>query len=123
MRSRTTSFLSMVRNHRHWQSASEGGPDTWVPRRASGPLFCFGEISAQDRPMSTKLAPFPSLMARATAMSLLAALFGAPCLAQRKPDLSRLVVVGDSLSAGFQSGSLLDVQQMHGYGAVVAAQA
>src|SRR5260370_238192 len=63
MRLGTTSFLSMVRNYRHWQSASEGGPDTWVPRRASGPLFCFGEISAQDRPMSMKLAPFPSLIA------------------------------------------------------------
>jgi lysophospholipase L1-like esterase len=38
-------------------------------------------------------------------------------------DLSRLVVVGDSLSAGFQNGSLLDSQQVHGYASVVAAQA
>lgn len=38
-------------------------------------------------------------------------------------DLSRLVVVGDSLSAGFQNGSLLDAQQIHGYASVVARQA
>jgi len=41
----------------------------------------------------------------------------------RKTDLSRLVIVGDSLSAGFQNGSLLDSQQPHGYAALVAAQA
>ena len=38
-------------------------------------------------------------------------------------DLSRLVVVGDSLSAGYQNGSLLDSQQIHGYAAVVASRA
>ena len=38
-------------------------------------------------------------------------------------DLSRLVVVGDSLSAGFQNGSLLDSQQVNGYATVVAHQA
>ena len=42
----------------------------------------------------------------------------------RKPaDLSRLVVVGDSLSAGVQNFSLLDTQQPNGYAAVVARQA
>ncbi len=35
----------------------------------------------------------------------------------------RLVVVGDSLSAGYQSGSLLDAQQVHGYAALFAAKA
>ena len=34
-------------------------------------------------------------------------------------DLSRLVVVGDSLSAGYQNGSLLDSQQVNGYASVV----
>jgi hypothetical protein len=63
---------------------------------------------------------FRSITARVSACTLLAAL-AAPSLAQ-KADLSRLVVVGDSLSAGFQSASLLDVQQVHGYGSVVAAQ-
>jgi lysophospholipase L1-like esterase len=38
-------------------------------------------------------------------------------------DFSRLVVVGDSLSAGFQSNSLIDSGQVHGYANVVAQQA
>ena len=52
-----------------------------------------------------------------------------PSWAQKKADpdqeadLSRLVVVGDSLSAGFQNGSLLDSQQPHGYASLVAKQA
>src|SRR6202046_1960343 len=40
-----------------------------------------------------------------------------------KANLSRIVVVGDSLSAGFQSDSLLDTAQPHGWAAVLAAQA
>jgi GDSL-like Lipase/Acylhydrolase family len=40
-----------------------------------------------------------------------------------KVDFSRLVVVGDSLSAGFQNFSLLDTQQSHGYASLVAQQA
>ena len=54
-------------------------------------------------------------------MSIICA--GVPAAAQRRADLSRLVVVGDSLSAGYQNGSLLDTQQVHGYANVVAAQA
>lgn len=46
-----------------------------------------------------------------------------PAWAQKKADLSRLVVVGDSLSAGFQNGSLLDSQQPHGYASLVVEQA
>jgi phospholipase/lecithinase/hemolysin len=38
-------------------------------------------------------------------------------------DLSRLVVVGDSLSAGFQSARLVGSQQVHGYPALIATQA
>lgn len=38
-------------------------------------------------------------------------------------DFSRFVVVGDSLSAGFQSDSLIDTAQPHGYANVVAQQA
>lgn len=41
----------------------------------------------------------------------------------RRADLSRLVVVGDSLSAGFQNGSLLATQQVNGYASLIAAQA
>ncbi len=42
---------------------------------------------------------------------------------ERRADLSNLVVIGDSLAAGFQNGSLLDVQQVHGFASLVAAQA
>jgi len=41
----------------------------------------------------------------------------------RKANLSRLVVVGDSLSAGFQNFSLLGTQQIHNYASLVAGQA
>lgn len=47
----------------------------------------------------------------------------APAAAQHKADLSRLVVVGDSLSAGYQNGSLLATQQVHGYANLIAQQA
>ncbi len=47
----------------------------------------------------------------------------APASGQRKADLSRLVVIGDSLSAGYQNGSLLSTQQPHGYASLVAKQA
>jgi lysophospholipase L1-like esterase len=50
-------------------------------------------------------------------------LIGTIALAETKVDLSRLVVVGDSLSAGFQNHSLLDSQQVNGYASLVAAQA
>jgi lysophospholipase L1-like esterase len=42
---------------------------------------------------------------------------------KRKVDLSRLVVVGDSLSAGFQNGSLIESAQVNGYAALLAKQA
>ena len=38
-------------------------------------------------------------------------------------DFSQVVYVGDSLTAGFQNGSLLDTQQPHGWAALVAQQA
>ena len=43
--------------------------------------------------------------------------------ASERADLSRLVVVGDSLSAGVQNFSLLDVQQIKGYATLIAEQA
>jgi lysophospholipase L1-like esterase len=42
---------------------------------------------------------------------------------KRRADLTRLVVVGDSLSAGFQSGSLIESAQVNGYAALIAEQA
>jgi lysophospholipase L1-like esterase len=41
----------------------------------------------------------------------------------RKADLSKLVFVGDSLTAGFQSDSLIETAQVHGWANVVATQA
>ncbi len=39
------------------------------------------------------------------------------------PDFSNMVVIGDSLSAGFQNGSLLDTQQPNGWASLFAQQA
>lgn len=39
------------------------------------------------------------------------------------PSFATTVVIGDSLSAGFQNGSLLDSQQPHGWASLVATQA
>jgi GDSL-like Lipase/Acylhydrolase len=41
----------------------------------------------------------------------------------RKADLSNLIVIGDSVSAGLQNGSMLAEQQVHGYASLVAGQA
>src|ERR1700758_744684 len=38
-------------------------------------------------------------------------------------NFSNTVFLGDSLTAGYQSGSLLDTQQVHGWAPVVAKQA
>jgi lysophospholipase L1-like esterase len=39
------------------------------------------------------------------------------------PGFAKTVVIGDSLSAGFQNGSLLDAQQPHGWASLIATQA
>ncbi len=81
------------------------------------------------------LAPrsWAALLCAALLLAGLSAAFSAPARAQEarpdfffgphKANLSKVVVVGDSLSAGFQSGSLLDSAQPHGWAAVLAAQA
>src|SRR5438445_1052285 len=61
-------------------------------------------------------------IARIGVLTLLASLSSVG-FAQKHADLSRLVVVGDSLSAGFQNSSLLDSQQPHGYASLIADQA
>ena len=63
------------------------------------------------------------LFATCLAITMVWLLIASRALAQSPADLSRLVVVGDSLSAGFQNHSLLDSQQPHGYASLVAAQA
>ena len=77
--------------------------------------------------------PAKPLVLAALVLAGFAGAFSSPTRAQdarpdflfgpHKANLSRLVVVGDSLSAGFQSDSLLDTAQPHGWAAVVAAQA
>jgi GDSL-like Lipase/Acylhydrolase len=56
------------------------------------------------------------------ALAVLLVLATLPLAAQQRVDLSRLVVVGDSLSAGYQNGSLLETQQVNGYANLVAKQ-
>lgn len=60
---------------------------------------------------------------RVTAGIIAATLGTSTLTAGPKIDMSRLVVVGDSLSAGYQNMSLLDTQQAKGYAALVAKQA
>lgn len=69
--------------------------------------------------------PSPWLAARIAVAALVLVLITAvlPARAQNRADLTRLIVVGDSLSAGFQNGSLLDSQQVHGYANLLAQQA
>lgn len=50
-------------------------------------------------------------------------LVGSSVITQAAPaDLSRLIVVGDSLMAGYQNNSLRGSQQVHGIAAVIAQQ-
>jgi len=61
---------------------------------------------------------------RALGILVVAVALASPAWSQAgRADLSRLVIVGDSLSAGYQNGSLLDRQQVHGYASLVADQA
>jgi hypothetical protein len=43
-----------------------------------------------------------------------------PALAGQNAGLTRPVVVGDSLAAGFQNHSLLDIRQVNGYAASIS---
>src|ERR1035437_9902562 len=54
---------------------------------------------------------------------LLGLIVTAPIYAQKKADLFRFVVAGDSLSAGYQNSQLVDSGQTHGYANVIATQA
>ncbi len=63
------------------------------------------------------------LLSSSSLLSCLLLFVATSAHAQYKPNLSRLVIVGDSLSAGVQNFSLLDVQQPNGYASVLANQA
>jgi hypothetical protein len=54
---------------------------------------------------------------------LLGLIVTAPLYGQKKADLSRFVIVGDSLSAGYQNSQLIESGQTHGYANVIATQA
>ena len=54
---------------------------------------------------------------------LLGLIVTAPLYGQKKADRSPLVIVGDSLSAGYQNSQLVDSGQTHGYANVIATQA
>lgn len=69
-------------------------------------------------PTTTRFQP---LIKRLSAFALFATL-SAAAFAQQTVDLSRIVVIGDSLSAGFQNGSLFDLQQPNGYASLIAIQ-
>ena len=56
------------------------------------------------------------------ALLLLASVFNATAAQHPHADLSRLVIVGDSLLAGFQNGSLMASQQTNGIAALIARQ-
>ncbi len=56
-------------------------------------------------------------------LAVLAALLPAAGAAAQPADLSRLVVVGDSLSAGYQNSCLFADQQVNGYASLIARRA
>src|SRR5580658_2900656 len=74
--------------------------------------------------LSKFLSMFLSKRSFPVAFLAAAALIATPALfAQKKADLTNLVVVGDSLSAGYQNSQLIETSQVHGYANVVATQA
>jgi lysophospholipase L1-like esterase len=91
----------------------------------------FASANNQQQVQSPKCRA--NLLLAALVLALIGGAFSSPAHAQdprpdflfgsHKANLSRIVVVGDSLSAGFQSDSLLDTAQPHGWAAVLAVQA
>ena len=71
--------------------------------------------------MSRKLRTAASASSALALLALLSAC-GAPVFGGSGP-FARVVFLGDSLTAGYQNGSLLDSQQVNGYAALVAKQA
>ena len=57
------------------------------------------------------------------ALATLAISTAAEARERRRADLSRLVVVGDSISAGHQNSSLMAAQQVNRYASLIARQA
>ena len=59
----------------------------------------------------------------ASRVILLGFIFNTAIYGQGAVDFSRLMVAGDSLSAGYQSAQLIETGQVHGYANVIATQA
>jgi lysophospholipase L1-like esterase len=57
-----------------------------------------------------------------TGLALCLAIGAAQAQVRRQPEVSKLVVIGDSLAAGVQNGSLADFQQIHSFASVIARQ-
>jgi phospholipase/lecithinase/hemolysin len=77
--------------------------------------------------MNNRISTFrrPGTRACAAALAALLLVLAAPAWAAsgRRADLSRLVVIGDSLAAGYQNSSLVLTHQPDGFASLVAAQA
>ena len=81
-------------------------------------------LASPKERISMFLSKFLSKRSFPVAFLAAAALTATPALiAQKKADLTNLVVVGDSLSAGYQNSQLIETSQVHGYANVVATQA
>src|SRR5260370_2217433 len=120
-----------ARRTREEAMGSQGFP---LVREGENPMTIFRHSPFVPRPRVSRGDASRSRLAwlRSAVLMLAMMLAGVPARAQTlgrrgshdpKAACSRLVIVGDSLAAGFQNGSLLDSQQPHGYAALVAAQA
>ncbi|HUI52369.1 MAG TPA: SGNH/GDSL hydrolase family protein [Terriglobales bacterium] len=103
---------------------------TWTSVSLCSRAFHF--LRAKNFPADHPRMRWASLPFAVLCFAILSAAGVSPLVAQgissnatrlRKVDLSNMVVVGDSLSAGFQNDSLLDSQQPNGWASLLALQA
>lgn len=80
-------------------------------------------MKMNERPLSRLGALAAGSLAMALAVSGCGSAHSYSSSAGGTTNFTSVIWVGDSLTAGYQNGSLLDSQQVHGYAALVAAQA
>ena len=80
-------------------------------------------MKMNERPLSRLGALAAGSLALALAVSGCGSSHSYSGSAGGSTNFTSVIWVGDSLTAGYQNGSLLDSQQVHGYAALVAAQA
>jgi hypothetical protein len=87
--------------------------------------FCFGGflMEMNERSLSRLATLAASSLCLALALSGCGSGHSYSSSAGGTTNFTSVVWIGDSLTAGYQNGSLLDSQQVHGYAALVAAQA